>query len=144
MSAQINSMNGILADYHIYYQKLRNYHWNVKGVEFFALHKMFEELYDEVSERIDEIAERILSSGGKPVSTLKEYLEIASLKEDAGSPDSKQMVKNIIGDLTAINASLRKAVEQANDAGDIGAANLLEGYADEQEKTLWMLNAFMA
>lgn len=137
------SLNAVLADYQIFYQKLRNYHWNITGQHFFVLHEKFEELYIEVADRIDEVAERILKAGSRPLSTYQSYLDTAELKEDAGIPEASVMVSNIADDLAALNQKLRKVVEQAQEANDIASANLLEDYADAQEKTVWMLRAFL-
>lgn len=135
-------LNVLLADY--LYQKLRNYHWNVSGPMFFGLHEKFEELYTETALRVDEIAERVLSAGGRPVSTLKQHLELARLKEDDGTPNADEMVRTLQGDLECLNGALRKGSEEANKLGDVATANLLDGYADTQEKTVWMLRAFLA
>ena len=139
-----DNLNPLLADYHVFYQKLRGYHWNVVGPRFFQLHALFEKLYNEVSEHIDEVAERIRSLDAKPVSTLKGYLEIARLKEDAGAPAPDAMVKNIAADLTALTKSVREAARAAEEGGDVGTANLLDDIADGQEKTIWMLRSAAA
>src|SRR5690554_6958370 len=76
-----DKLNKLLADYQIYYQNLRGLHWNVKGVKFFMLHEKYEEYYDEAAETIDEIAERILMIGGKPLHSYDAYLQTAELKE---------------------------------------------------------------
>lgn len=76
----VESLNKLMANYHVHYQKLRNYHWNVEGHSFFELHEFFELEYNAVKLQIDEIAERIRVFGKKPVSTLKEYLEISEIK----------------------------------------------------------------
>ena len=66
------NLNKLLANYHVHYQKLRNFHWNVEGPEFFELHQKFEEQYNEVKVNIDDIAERIRIFDKKPMSTLSE------------------------------------------------------------------------
>ena len=99
-----SALNPLLADYAVFYQKLRNYHWNVKGPLFFNLHEKFEELYLDAAEKVDGIAERILALGAKPHSTMAEFLGAASLEEDAGNPDANGMVKNLIADMEALRA----------------------------------------
>ena len=135
-------LNALLADYQVFYQKLRGYHWTVKGPMFFALHAKFEELYDAAAERVDALAERLMALGGHPVATLRGQLEIARLREDGETKDAPSMVRNVHDDLEALQRSLRAAVEISGI--DPATANLLEGIADEQEKTLWMLGAFLA
>ncbi len=139
-----DTLNQILADYQVLYQKLRTYHWNVTGRHFFGLHAKFEELYNDVNEKVDEVAERIRALGGKPLGTLSAQASAARLKEDDGSPDGIRMVQNVVADLEAINGFLRDAVAKAEEANDRATANLLDGFADGQEKTLWMLKAFLA
>ena len=144
MSTMADQLNTLLADYQVHYQKLRNYHWNVRGPLFFGLHLKFEELYNGAALKVDEIAERVLALGAKPLSTLASQLEAATLTEDAGDPDAKEMVANLLADLESLNASIRAAVKAAGEAGDDATVNLIEPFADEQEKTAWMLKAFLA
>lgn len=136
-------LNQLLADYQVYYQKLRNYHWNVKGPLFFGLHVKFEELYTDAAMKVDELAERVLALDTRPLSTLKEALEHARLAEDGGSPDAEIMVKNIVADIGALNTELRATAKAADESGDDATMNLLDPMADEQEKTAWMLRAFL-
>lgn len=136
------ALNHLLANYQVHYQKLRNYHWNVRGPMFFELHAKFEELYTGAALKVDELAERVLALGAKPLSTLKEQLDAASLAEDHGDPDAPTMVANTLADLGALTREVRGVVKQAADAGDDGTVNLLDPIADEQEKTAWMLRAW--
>ncbi len=143
MSTIAEQLNTLLADYQVHYQKLRNYHWNVRGPLFFGLHLKFEELYGGAALKVDEIAERVLALGTKPLSTLAAQLEAATLAEDSGDPDAQTMVANLLADLEALNTSIRAVVKAAGDAGDDATVNLIEPFADEQEKTAWMLKAFL-
>ncbi len=85
-------LNTLLANYHIYYQKLRNFHWNVLGENFFDLHNKFEELYTDVRTKIDETAERILTLRYHPMSKLSDYLEISEIKEVSPLQSDRDMV----------------------------------------------------
>ena len=134
----------LLADYQVLYMKLRGYHWTVTGPQFFGLHAKFEELYDDAAEKVDELAERLSARGARPPTTLKEQLALTRLKEDAGHLAATDMVRNIASDLDALNAALRALAESAAQAGDATTQNLAQGYSDAQEKTLWMLRAFLA
>lgn len=130
---------GLQADHTVLYQKLRAYHWTVKGQLFFGLHELFEKLYLEMAEAADELAERTLALGGTPYLTLADQLNNSSLKEDGELRSGSDMVKAVCEDLKALNAKMRAAVEGADPA----TANLLEGMADAREKTVWMLQAFL-
>ena len=134
----------LLADYQVHYHKLRGYHWTVTGPAFFTLHERFEELYDQAAEKVDALAERIAARGARPPVTLKEVLALARLKEDAGHPQALDMARAVATDLEALTASARALAAEAQAARDEASANLLTGFADEQEKTLWMLRAFLA
>lgn len=143
-NAVVESLNVILADSIVFYQKLHQYHWVVKGKQFFALHNKFEELYDQFADVMDDVAERVLTIGGKPVPTLAEAMKKTTLSEDATEPESSQMVKNILADLEKQLANMKKAIAEAEKADDRGTANLLDGFCDEMEKTGWMLKAFLS
>ncbi|MSR63468.1 MAG: DNA starvation/stationary phase protection protein [Planctomycetes bacterium] len=134
----------LLADYQVFYQKLRGFHWTVTGPLFFGLHAKFEELYLDAAEKVDALAERLVARGARPPLTLKDSLALARLTEDASRPSAEEMVRNVAGDIETLSNALRKAARTAGDAHDTASVNLLDGYADGQEKTLWMLRAFAA
>ena len=134
----------LLSDYQVLYMKLRGYHWTVTGPLFFGLHAKFEELYDDAAEKVDALAERLAARGSRPPLTLKDQLGMARLKEDAGAPNANDMVRNIAADLETLNKSLRALEQEAQKSGDAATENLAQGYADGQEKTIWMLRAFLA
>src|SRR5690606_11605848 len=135
-------LNILLADYHLYYQKLRNFHWNIVGKNFFDLHIKFEEMYEDAKLKIDEIAERILTLRYQPVSNFTEYLKISNLKESASTLTDDQMMVALIEDHALLLKQLRKVSESAADAGDEGTVDLTGSYIRELEKTTWMLDAW--
>jgi starvation-inducible DNA-binding protein len=134
----------LLADYQILYAKLRAYHWTVTGPLFFGLHAKFEELYDDAALKVDALAERLAARGARPPLTLKDQLALARLSEDGGQPSANDMVRNVAADLETLNVSLRALEQAATKAGDAATQNLAQGFADGQEKTVWMLKAFLA
>ena len=137
------SMNTLLADTTLFYQKLRHYHWNVQGQKFFELHVKFEEIYDKWVLFIDEIAERIIALDTTPLHTLDAMLKHATLKEDEEIPEGKEMVNRIIADLLAIRASIDAIIGDAEESGDRTTANILDGIRDGLEGDLWMLKAWL-
>lgn len=139
----VEELNILLADYHLYYQKLRNFHWNIIGKNFFDLHEKFEEMYDEAILKIDEIAERILTLRFQPTSNFSDYLKKSNLKESSSELADDRMVKILLDDHGKILTQMRKIVDVADKAGDEGTIDLIGAYIRELEKTSWMLDAWV-
>lgn len=138
----VKELNTLLADFNIYYQNLRGYHWNVLGKNFFDLHIKFEELYTDARIKIDEIAERILTLRHHPTSEFSKYVELSSIKETSSLIPDQQMVKNILEQHEAILKQMSKVVKKAEAAGDEGTIDMIGGYIGEIEKVSWMLDAW--
>ncbi len=138
----VKELNTLLADYHVYYQKLRNFHWNVTGKSFFELHEKFELMYDDAKLKIDEIAERILTLRYQPVSNLTDYLKMSSLKESESTLNDEKMVNKLLDDHGTLIQQMRKVVDTAGEASDEGTIDLIGAYIRELEKTSWMLDAW--
>jgi starvation-inducible DNA-binding protein len=141
-SKTVDELNVLLADYHLYYQKLRNFHWNVIGKNFFDLHEKFEELYDDAKLKVDEIAERILTLRYTPTSNLSDYLKAASLKESKSDLTDYEMIETLLEDHGLLLKQMRSVVKTADKAGDEGTIDLIGAYIRELEKTSWMLDAW--
>lgn len=139
----IDELNQLLSDYHIYYQNVRGFHWNIKGKRFFELHNKFEELYTEALNVIDETAERILTIGGKPLHTFKDYQETSALKvykDLSHDTDTVEAVWTLLGQL--IDQEKRvKAL--AVDADDSETEDLMIGLINSQQKTMWMFKSWL-
>lgn len=135
-------LNTLLADYHIYYQNLRNFHWNILGENFFELHDKFEELYTDAREKIDEIAERILTLRYHPMSNLKDYLKSSSIEEASSKLTDKKMVRTILDNHAILLSQMSKVIRKAENAKDEGTIDLIGAYIRELEKSSWMLDAF--
>jgi starvation-inducible DNA-binding protein len=138
----VQELNVLLADYHLYYQKLRNFHWNVIGKNFFDLHEKFEELYDDAKLKVDEIAERILTLRYQPTSNLSEYLKTSNIKESKSNISDSEMIKDLLKDHGILLKQMRSVIEVAGDGGDEGTIDLIGAYIRELEKTSWMLDAW--
>tara|TARA_R110002051_G_scaffold90681_2_gene159685 strand:- start:561 stop:1061 length:501 start_codon:yes stop_codon:yes gene_type:complete len=135
-------LNTLLADYHMYYQKLRNFHWNILGNNFFDLHAKFEELYTDARVKVDEIAERILTLRYHPMSNYSEYLKVSSIEESTISLTDKQMVQEILKSHSLLLKQMTKVVKKADAIGDEGTIDLIGAYIRNLEKTSWMLDAW--
>lgn len=138
----VDELNVLLADYHIYYQNLRTFHWNILGKNFFDLHQKFENLYNEARIKIDELAERILTLRYHPLSKGSQYLEIASIKEVDIIVDDAQMVKTLLGNHKILLTQMSTVLKAADKAKDEGTIDLIGAYIRELEKESWMLNAW--
>lgn len=136
-------LNELVATWSVLYTKLHNYHWYVSGPSFFTLHVKFEELYNEVTLSLDEVAERILSKGGKPVATMTEHLELSLVKEANGSETAEEMVQSIIDDFGVLMKALKETMETASEEGDDRTEDLLNAKVQSLEKHTWMLSAFL-
>ncbi|MGY6743808.1 MAG: Dps family protein [Cecembia sp.] len=141
--ALVEKLNDLLANYEIYYQNLRNFHWNVTGPHFFELHAKFEELYNEAFEGIDEVAERILTLGVRPYSSFEEFIEHSQIKEAKVVTDAKEMVEITRDNLNTLLILEREALETAAEQGDEGTVTLISDYITSKEKTVWMLSAYL-
>jgi starvation-inducible DNA-binding protein len=123
--------------------KLHNYHWYVKGGQFFTLHVKFEEFYNEAGLHVDELAERLLAIGGNPVATMKECLESSSIKEANGQESADEMVQSIINDFSLIIGELKEGMSMASEMRDETTGDMLLAIHSALEKHVWMLSAFL-
>ncbi|MDQ0216556.1 starvation-inducible DNA-binding protein [Oikeobacillus pervagus] len=136
-------VNKQIANWTVMYTKLHNYHWFVKGPQFFVLHVKFEELYNEASVHIDELAERLLALEGKPVATLQESLQLASVKEAEGNETAEQMVQAIVNDFSLMIQELKEGMDLASETGDETTGDMLLAIHQGLEKHVWMLKSFL-
>jgi starvation-inducible DNA-binding protein len=138
-------LNKIVATQGVLFTKLHQHHWYVKGPNFFTLHEKFEELYDEVNEQFDEFAERLLTIGGNPYSTLQEFIDNSSISEAPYTKEisSEEMVKTVLADFEIVVKDLEKGIELAGEAGDDDTEDLCIGYKTSLEKHMWMLKYYL-
>lgn len=145
-SAVVGILSHLLADEHILYIKLRNYHWNIQGMSFVALHSLFEEQYDSIAETIDDVAERIRSLGAFSPGSMQEFKALSLLEEtDHLDGNDKKMLENILADYEAIIQMLRINVEKTmNQYKDAGTSDFLTGIMEDHEKKAWMIRAHLS
>ena len=138
----VDSLLQLLADYQVFYTNLRGFHWNIKGNQFFVLHKQYEEMYNNVSEKADELAERNLMLGGEPVNKFSEYLKVARVKEVSGVSSASESLKNVLDTYSYFIGEERKLLALASELADEATVALMSDYLKEQEKLVWMLVAY--
>ncbi|RTE85746.1 MULTISPECIES: Dps family protein [Gammaproteobacteria] len=136
-------LNELLSNYQVLYMNVRGFHWNVRGERFFELHAKFEETYNDLLLKIDEIAERILTLGQKPEHSYSHYLKGSEIKEATDVVDGRECVVELLEGYKVLIALQRDILEQAGSLDDEGTASLMSDYIKEQEKTAWMLTSYL-
>lgn len=136
-------LNQLLAHYQVLYMNTRGYHWNIKGHQFFELHVKFEEIYTDLQMKIDELAERILTIGYTPAHAFSHYLETSDVKEHQNATSGDDCVKGLVDGFSILIKNQREILHSASEMDDEGTAALMSDYIREQEKLLWMLNAYL-
>lgn len=136
-------LNILLANYSIFYQNTRGYHWNIKGDKFFELHLKFEELYSDILLKIDEVAERILTLGHTPNHNFSDYKKSATIAESNQVSDGNKAVSNILDSFQTIIILQRELLLLSEDAGDEGTNAMMSDYIRMQEKLVWMYSAYL-
>lgn len=138
-----NDLNVLLANFQVYYQSLRGLHWNIKGKNFFELHVKFEEFYNDSQLKIDMIAERILTLQAKPLHTFEEYTALAKVPVAKNMTNDIEAVELIVNSLSELIAIERVILDNSSDANDEGTNSMMSDFIAEQEKTIWMMNAWL-
>jgi len=137
------SLNTLLANFQVYYQNLRGLHWNIKGKSFFELHVKFEEFYTDSQEKIDVIAERILTLGGTPLHTFNDYTEVSKVPVGKNVTNDVEAVNLVVTSLSELLKVERNILEESDQAKDEGTNAMMSDLISEQEKTIWMLKAWL-
>lgn len=135
----------VIANIQVLHVKLHQYHWYVKGPNFYTLHETFENLYNENEQWFDAIAERLLASGFKPASTIKEFQTYATISEDPADKylTAEEMVAQIVEDFRANREFTIKAIHLAQEEGNVALEDLLISYKDALDMNIWQLQAYI-
>tara|TARA_R110002012_G_scaffold319389_2_gene539736 strand:+ start:121682 stop:122161 length:480 start_codon:yes stop_codon:yes gene_type:complete len=136
-------LNGLLANFQVYYQNLRGIHWNIKGKRFFDLHVKFEELYTDANLKVDEIAERILTLGETPLHTFDDYIKAAKVPVGKHVSEDEKTVRLIVDSLSELLKIERQILNKSGNAGDEGTNSMMSDFITQQEKTVWMMKAWL-
>lgn len=138
-----DNLNDLLANYQVFYMNTRGFHWNIKGEKFFELHAKFEELYDDLLLKIDEIAERVLTLEATPTHTFSQYITSSAITEQNQVSDGKAAVQSILDSFKVLLEKERVILELSGEAHDEGTNALMSDYIREQEKLVWMYSAYL-
>lgn len=135
-------LNQTLADLSDLYSQAKQAHWNVRGANFFSLHKLFDEVAGSIEEFIDEVAERVVALGGVAEGTVRQAAARSRLPEfPTNGKNGPAYVHALAMHFAACAKSVRAGAGEADDAGDTGTVDLLSGIAGALEKSLWFLEA---
>lgn len=141
MAILLNELSNLLADTYALYLKTQNYHWHVKGPQFKTLHMLFEEQYNELADAVDNIAERILTLGGKAPATFTEFNTLKSIEDGDNNANSDKMIGDLYHDHGQIITDLNRAIKVCQEENDEGSLVLLTERIASHEKIHWMLGA---
>lgn len=136
-------LSDLLSNYSVFYQNVRGYHWNIKGPNFFELHLKFEELYNDLVLKIDEVAERILTLGNEPEHRYSKYVEISDITEKSYMNGGVKAIEDILESFKVLLIKQRSIMALAGDVDDEGTAALMSDYIREQEKLIWMYSSYL-
>lgn len=134
----------LLADSYTLYLKTHNFHWNVTGPSFNALHTMFETQYTELALAVDQIAERIRALGVFAPGSYRQFGALTSIEEETEVPSAKDMIRLLVEGQEAVVRTARSIFPVADAAGDEPTADLLTQRMQVHEKTAWMLRSLLA
>lgn len=138
----IDLLNKNLANLQVLYVKLHNYHWNIKGITFKSIHEMTEVYYNYFAEQYDEVAERIVQLGGKPLSTLKDYIHNASINEETKNDfNNKFVLGSVLADFEKLHAQFKDISKIAGENNDSTTVNIADENIAWLEKQIWMIKA---
>lgn len=139
----IEKLNDLLANYQVFYQNTRGFHWNIKGEKFFELHVKFEELYTDLQVKIDEIAERILTLSGTPLHTFDDYLKVSKVKPVQNATEARVCMESIVDAFSILLEKQRVILDNSGQYDDEGTNAMASDYIREQEKLVWMYTAWL-
>jgi len=136
-------LNDLLANYSTFYQNTRGYHWNISGDKFFELHLKFEELYNDLFVKIDEVAERILTLGYAPQHKFTDYLSTTRISESDEVTNGRRAIEEILVAFKTLLAKQRHILSLSAEIDDEGTNAQMSDYIREQEKLVWMYSAYL-
>jgi starvation-inducible DNA-binding protein len=131
-------LNVLLSNLQVLYINTRGFHWNIKGEHFFELHVKFEELYTDLQQKIDEVAERILTLGHTPDHSYTDYLRNSRITECKNVSNGREAVKYLLDSFIILLDIEREILQESNEANDEGTHALMSDYIRQQEKGVWM------
>ena len=139
----VNELNILLSNFQVYYQNLRGIHWNIRGKRFFDLHVKFEELYNDSQIKIDLVAERVLTLGGTPLHTFEDYISNNQITVGKNISNDEKAIHLIVSSLSHLLKIERQILDKTAQIHDEGSNSMMSDFISEQEKTIWMMQAWL-
>jgi len=137
-------LNRYLANVGVSYIKLHNLHWNVVGKDFKPVHEYLETLYDAFAEVLDSVAELLKMNDEVPAASLKEYLELADVKElPSVEVHSNDVLKLVLSDMELLKNQVEDIRKEADEVDDYAVVSAMEGDLEQYSKTIWFLKAML-
>lgn len=133
----------ILADAHILYVKTLNYHWNMEDPRFYMLHTMLDHQYHALADFVDVVAEKLRQMGRSSPGSLREFLDLTTLKEAKKQLGGDEMLRDLAESHEAVMKTLRKVIDKATELRDVGTADMLTEALRTHEKTAWILRSHL-
>lgn len=139
-----DALNVYLANLHVVYVKVHNFHWNVTGVDFFEFHEKLKDLYEQVAMHLDDIAERIRALGHWPLASMHEFLRCATLREAPSvAYNTPAIAHALVGDFSETARYLREVDRLVRPTSDEYTIQLLEDAFSFLEKNVWFFSAYL-
>ncbi|MES1944610.1 DNA-binding ferritin-like protein [Salinisphaera sp. PC39] len=136
-------LSRLLADEYTLYLKTHNFHWNVKGPQFKALHDLFETQYRDLATAVDDIAERIRALGFYAPGSYRQFADLTSIEEETGHPEADDMIRQLVTGQETVVRTAREVLGPASDAADEPTVDLLTERMRTHEKNAWMLRSML-
>lgn len=136
-------LNDLLSNYQVFYMNARGFHYNIRGHKFFELHAKFEELYNDLILKADEIAERVLTLGHTPIHAYSEYIKLSEIKELQNISGAEETVREVVKSFSVLIEKQRAILNLSDEMEDEGTNALMSDYITEQEKLVWMYSAYL-
>lgn len=138
----VKGLSHCLAETYSLYLTTQKCHWNVEGPEFSSLHKMFEGQYEILADYSDVLAERIRGLGAYSPGSFAEFEELSNVPQLEGMRVSPEhMIKVLLKGYEILLGTLKKTMEVADKAKDVGTSDILLGQSEQHEKSMWMLRS---
>ena len=139
----IKSLNALLSDQYVLVVKLKKYHWNVKGNNFYPLHLLFDSQYEIMLTIIDDTAEVIRQLGGESLGSMQAFIDGAFLKEDNGiAPEADTMSLNLTNDHEAVVRNMRDLIATDEVQAITEVENFLQDLVHKHGKMAWFIRSY--